>query len=194
MDGALHQDSKAVDSVVPQERDNAEESESDNACSGSEAEEDDGSGEAEGMPLPPQPSRLNAGQRIQGIRSDSGELVSGRVVSRAGKATGKFKDCYNFRWDSDGSVSWADLNSDFSTWRIVSEDTEMMILFNSEEVMCAKENEIQNWRDNMVYEVVEDVGQECLSVRWVVTEKVKGGRTFVKARLVARGFEEDTGT
>ena len=29
-------------------------------------------------------------------------------------------------------------------------------------------------------------------MRWVVTEKIKEGRRQVKARLVARGFEEDT--
>lgn len=190
VDEAGQQDSEDVEPVLP--REHAEESESDDGRSEPGAEHDILS-EPEGMPLPQRPSHLTAGQRIQGIRSDSGELVSGRVVSRAGKATGKHKDCYNFRWDSDGSVSWADLNSDFSTWEIISEGTEMMILFNSEEVMCAKEKEMRNWRDNKVFEEVEDLGQESLSVRWVVTEKFKGGKTVVKARLVARGFEEDTG-
>ena len=192
VNGAVQQDSKDEETVVPEEHEHTEESESDDGHSEPETEESV-SGEPEGVSVPEQPSRLTAGQRIQGIRKDSGELVSGRVVSRAGKATGKYKDCYNFRWDSDGSISWADLSRDFSTWKIVGEGTEMMILFNSEEVMCAKEKEIQNWRDNKVYEEVEDIGQESLSVRWVVTEKVKGGQTVVKARLVARGFEEDTG-
>ena len=40
--------------------------------------------------------------------------------------------------------------------------------------------------------MVEDLGQKCISVRWVVTEKVKGGQVVTKARLVARGFEENT--
>lgn len=142
---------------------------------------------------PALPSRLVAGTRIQGTRSDTGELVSGRVMSRAGKASGRYSDCYNFRWDSDGSISWADLKKDFSTWKIVDDDTELLVLFNTEEVLRAKEKEITNWRDNEVYEEVEDVGQGALSVRWVVTEKVKDGQTVVKARLVARGFEEETG-
>ena len=67
----------------------------------------------------------------------------------------------------------------------------MLILFNSEEVMCAKEKEIQNWKDNEVYDKVEDVGQESLSVRWLVM-KLKGGQPVVKARRVRRGYEEDT--
>ena len=43
-----------------------------------------------------------------------------------------------------------------------------------------------------VYEEVENTGQKALSVRWVMTEKTDndGGR-FVKARLVARGYEEE---
>ncbi|KAK4318184.1 hypothetical protein Pmani_010794 [Petrolisthes manimaculis] len=46
---------------------------------------------------PALPSRIVAGTRIQGTRSDTGELVSGRVMSRAGKASGRYSDCYNFR-------------------------------------------------------------------------------------------------
>ncbi|KAK4327170.1 hypothetical protein Pmani_002340 [Petrolisthes manimaculis] len=62
---------------------------------------------------PALPSRIVAGTRIQGTRSDTGELVSGRVMSRDGKASGRYSDCYNFRWDSDGGVSWADLKKGF---------------------------------------------------------------------------------
>ena len=46
--------------------------------------------------------------------------------------------------------------------------------------------------DNDVIESVEDEGQRYRTVRWVITEKVKGGITYIKARLVVRGFEENT--
>ncbi|KAK3873855.1 hypothetical protein Pcinc_021147 [Petrolisthes cinctipes] len=72
-----------------------------------------------------QPPRVSVGHRIQGIHSESGELVSGRI-------------------------------------------------------------------SNNVYEEVDDVGQNALTVRWVVTEKLRNGQSIVKARLVARGFEEKT--
>ena len=52
--------------------------------------------------------------------------------------------------------------------------------------------EIQNLADNDVFEVVEDKGQKAISVRWVITEKVKEGQVVTKAHLVARGFEENT--
>ena len=46
----------------------------------------------------------------------------------------------------------------------------------------------------MFFEIVRDCGQKniYISVRWVITKKVKGGHILTKARLVARGFEENT--
>ena len=56
----------------------------------------------------------------------------------------------------------------------------------------AKEEEVKKWRENDVFEEVYDEGQERITTRWVCTEKVKGQEIHLKARLVARGFEEDT--
>ena len=136
--------------------------------------------------------KVTVGTRIQNTTTD-GSLMSGKIVSRAGKATGMYKNCYNIRWDCDGSVTWMDLGAEQGNWKVVDDDTELLVLFASDEVWCAKEKEIGNWQENDVYEEVEDVGQRALSVRWVVTEKVRNGQPVVKARLVARGFEEETG-
>ena len=43
-----------------------------------------------------------------------------------------------------------------------------------------------------VYDEVKYVGQPVISTRWVCTEKMKGDNLVCKARLVARGFEEDS--
>ena len=43
-----------------------------------------------------------------------------------------------------------------------------------------------------IYCEVEYTGQELISCRWVCTEKLKGNQLTCKARLVARGFEEDS--
>ena len=43
-----------------------------------------------------------------------------------------------------------------------------------------------------IYTEVEHTGQTAILVRWVVTEKVKDGKLFTIARLVAHGFEENT--
>ena len=68
----------------------------------------------------------------------------------------------------------------------------MVILYNNNKIAEAKAEERENWMDNDVIESVEDEGQRYMSVRWVITEKVKGGITYIKARLVVRGFEENT--
>ena len=43
-----------------------------------------------------------------------------------------------------------------------------------------------------VFEEVDDVGQETIGSRWVITKKEKadGQKTDYKGRLVARGFQE----
>jgi len=70
----------------------------------------------------------------------------------------------------------------------------MVLLFNSDDVQAAKESEMNNWRINEVYDKVENMGHEVISVRCVVTEKMNNWNNLIKARLVARGFEEDTGS
>ena len=51
--------------------------------------------------------------------------------------------------------------------------------------------ELWSWKEQKVYTEVTDVGQQCVSVRWVIKPKVIDGLPSTKARLVARGFEED---
>ena len=55
----------------------------------------------------------------------------------------------------------------------------------------AKQQEIQKWRDLDAFVEVEDIGQPRISCRFVCTEKIKAGKMSLKARLVARGFEEN---
>ena len=56
----------------------------------------------------------------------------------------------------------------------------------------AKMVELQSWKTNEVYEEVPYENQKCISVRWVCGMK-SGENAYIcpKARLVARGFEED---
>ena len=54
------------------------------------------------------------------------------------------------------------------------------------EVMSAKLDEITKLQDFGAYEEVDYTGQTCVTTRWVVTRKGE----VIKARLVARGFQE----
>ena len=56
-----------------------------------------------------------------------------------------------------------------------------------EEQIDAKHIELDKLCNFNTYQEVKDSGQHALSTRWVVTNKDKQ----VKARLVARGFEEE---
>ena len=132
---------------------------------------------------------VKVGQRIRGVLKDGGN-VCGKLVSRAGKASGKHRNAYNLMNDDDGTVTWMDLEKDFAKIEVVQDEVELVVLFNSDVVTEAKRSEIEMWDKNGVYEEVDNVGQDTISVRWVITEKIKEGKPVVKARLVARGFEE----
>ena len=57
-------------------------------------------------------------------------------------------------------------------------------------VESAKSAELQNWKRKDVYREVPYNGQRCISVRCVFRERFLDGKKTVKARIVARGFEE----
>lgn len=59
------------------------------------------------------------------------------------------------------------------------------------EILKAKESEINNWKRNNVYEEVETNGEDYITTKWLVKKKtLPDGHKKIKARLVARGFQE----
>ena len=44
---------------------------------------------------------------------------------------------------------------------------------NRIEILKAKRNEFENWKDHKVFEEVANEGQRVISVRWVITKKNK---------------------
>ena len=131
-------------------------------------------------------------KRIEYECSNNNEIVTGTVINRAGKASGKYSSAYNVKRDDNGEYECVDLKRDVNNWRLIDDSEEVLILLNSDEVFKAKKSEIENWKNNNVYEETVDKGQCTISTRWVVTEKIKDGLNIIKARLVARGFEENT--
>ena len=131
-----------------------------------------------------------AGQRFQGIDSLTGKYLSGKITSSTGQAKGSNKDVYNVMLDQNGHQGCMDLSS-INKLSVVPDNIEMLVLFNNNAVAEAKDKELRNWIENDVFESVENLGQCAISVRWVITEKIKGGKIVTKARLVARGYEEN---
>ena len=73
---------------------------------------------------------------------------------------------------------------DYTSVQKTGDEEKVLLGYENKNVIEAKEKELQSWRENNVYE-------EAISTRWIITEKVKGGERICKARLVARGFEEE---
>ena len=174
----------------------------------SEEDEQSHDDSKDGVPLPPPataaadnseneplyivPNRLmcaaKRGQRIEYFDGD-GERNIATVMSRAGKAGGIHGHCYNIEKTS-GDIEWIDL-SRVQKWRQVPDDLEVLLSSTTDDVYKAKVVEIENWQQNNVFEKVPDDGQRPVSLRWVVTQKIKDGVPVTRARLVARGFEEN---
>jgi len=90
-------------------------------------------------------------------------------------------------------VSWRPVDDDLSENEMVtSHETFYGFCKDDSAYLPAKKEEIEKWVSFNTFEEVADVGQKAISTRWVCTRKVKGGILTYKARLVARGFEEDS--
>ena len=94
------------------------------------------------------------GDRFIGTDPLTGSTVSGKILGRAGKVSGKNKTCYNIQKD-DGWIGWFDMST-ITNVNKIEDDTEMIILFINDRVHRAKETEIQNWKDNGVFEIEDD--------------------------------------
>ena len=125
-----------------------------------------------------------------------GEIHTAKVLSKQPTRRGKNRNWVNLQnsgTDKGSSVDWEEID----WWREVSEHVNQVLILTDveqydQDVIDAKQKELNNLKEHSVYESVEDVGQKTVSSKWVVEERVGAdGNASIKARLVARGFEED---
>ena len=115
-----------------------------------------------------------------------------RIIKRSGKAVGKYKHWYNvYDRDTDDtqiySLNWQSVD----TWNVVPEEVMMSVkAFSDPDVLEAKMTEMESWKRFEVYDEIKNEGQRYITVQWVVTQKFNEKGRIVKARLVARGFQE----
>ena len=143
--------------------------------------------------------KLKKGMKIDYKESDSDEWKTATVISRAGKVSGIYKNSWNIK---DDTGNFVEINTENVQWQpsnanVASSDSEMNLgetyLTEVETATNeAKSRELESWIREDVYQEVEDVGQETITVRWVITPKLVDGVMTTKARLVARGFQEDS--
>ena len=111
-----------------------------------------------------------------------------KVISYGGKTKGANKHCINLHDTTEGTNKCVDFKKKVTAWEL--KETAEHIMYGSKidhpKVTEAKQQELAKWVENNVYTEVENQNQKCVTTRWVYTEK--GDK--IKARLVARGFEE----
>ena len=121
---------------------------------------------------------------------DSESWNEALVLGRAGKCKGKNKTWFNLKdITADKHIS-VDFNQ-IKGWKNLEEDVLIADSSDNVEILEAKQAELRNWTTHNVYEEVDDNDQKVISLRWVLSQKYKDSGIVYKARLVARGFEEE---
>ena len=154
-------------------------------------------------------SALKKGSTINVKLPNSNDWSEVRLTSRAGKVGGKYEMCWNTKDTNSGTECYIDLEDvDWKLTESISESISDITSNNSpsneeclvaetvkticdDQVNNAKLEELKNWKTNDVYREVNNHGQETISVRWVITTKAIDQKVTCKARLCARGFEEE---
>ena len=133
-------------------------------------------------------------EKIEFRPNPDNDWIKGTIVNRARKATGRNRNWFNV--DIEGSTSSVDLGS--IEWHKVQpvhdpEEVNVVLIPRARhgEIACmtAKQIELQKLQLFKTYDEVEDIGQYRISTTWVLWKKGEE----MRARLVARGFEEDCG-
>ena len=114
------------------------------------------------------------------------------VISRGGKAKGGNWHYLNVKEGSEEKcISFKDV-----IWKDAEPTDEVLVVESApdekQKFEIAKLEELKKWKAMKVYKEVPNCGQTTLSTRWVLTKKLNDNTVCYKARLVARGFEEDT--
>ena len=149
-------------------------------------------------------SKLRVNDVIEFTKPNT-ETMKVKLVSRAGKVGKSGNNKYSQEWNvvtPEGFVTSVDLKNDVTSWTYIGNDyiakrSDQELLSNEiyqteieNEVEEAKAAELDNWQKQEVYDEVQDKGQPCVSVRWVITPNLVDGKMSTKARLVAKGFKE----
>ena len=96
---------------------------------------------------------------------------------------------YNVVKDGDtdlSSIYWKDVEK----WKVIPESVLISCNEDDPDDKEAKLAELARWNQYNVYKEVDNVGQNYVTSQWVMSQKYVNGVRQIKARLVARGFQE----
>ena len=148
------------------------------------------------------------GQKVSFVSPNDNDTCRATIISSAGKKSGPLRNWYNIQYDFPEDMKGTKCSMNFETVKDLTQidgdiqecrssnsvlNTEEILEFNHDAFYAAKISELESWKQNSVFKVVPDTGQKCINVRWVCTMKEHdNGTVKPKARLVARGFEENS--
>ena len=130
------------------------------------------------------PARIEPGQIITYNHMDTGTKISAKVLSKAGKATGRNKNWYNIQClkpeDDEGErmsvdlikVSGLELSTTEPTPTTNSDET--LMIMDEVSFENAKKEELESWKENHVYIEIKDNGQRCFHQMGLYTQRNKG--------------------
>jgi hypothetical protein len=125
---------------------------------------------------------------------DSSDWKCARILSSQPKKTGIYSHWINIKTEGEDPecLNWDNV----SEWCNLPYPENFVLLSKeeeySQEVVDAKHKELQSLKAHKVYKTVPYCGQKLISSRWVLSEKYNDGEKIMKARLVARGYEENS--
>ena len=125
---------------------------------------------------------------------NNGDQLIAKVLSVQPKRSGKHGHWVNIQEigkEEPGSINWREV----AWWKEIEESENVVLLSAAQElqqdVLEAKEEEINNLKENDVFVWVEDHGEKVISTKLIISEKrMSDGKKKLKARPVCRGFEE----
>ena len=149
-------------------------------------------------------NELREKDMIRFKKSSEEDWKRGFLIKRAGKVRGKYQDHWNVQNSESGHISvenaeeFSDIEKEVHEELTIDNNEELTFVVNlprwrHREPACveAKLKELDKFDENDVYEEVEDEGQPRIGTNWVIQEKQIDGVLTTKARLTARGDQED---
>ena len=139
---------------------------------------------------------IEKGNVLQFKHPSHSQLIQGRVINRAGKATGKNRFWWNIQNLEDGEAESYDTErldclDKVADESVPTEEAYVVVIprWRHAESRCirAKEKELASWKEFGTYTEVKDEGQKTLGLNWILTDKVIDGKPDIKARLCVRG-------
>ena len=131
-------------------------------------------------------ARFRPGQKVKYKKDPSDDWSRAEVLGRGGKATGKYPEWFNIRGEN-GELGSLDFGT-VAEWQ--EEEVNIITIprnqHSTDQCLQAKYAELEKLKSFQTYEEVEDTGQFRISTTWVLSQK----GSEVRARLVARGFED----